>query len=190
MMELVALGSNPERARDIATEMGGHAYVSDPADDRAMPFRSLIRVSTDDRSLLAGADDIGTYLVFSRQVKTHPVNWASGEPSPGVSAVFGMVGHPDLSHAQSDAHWRDTHAPLALQHHPGMWDYAQLSAVATIDGPEYDGFAICSFASMEDLRTKFFANEEGQKIIRDDVASFADMKRSPRRVLTTEYLTL
>jgi len=71
-----------------------------------------------------------------------------------------------------------------------MWDYAQLSAVATIDGPEYDGFAICSFASMEDLRTKFFANEEGQKIIRDDVASFADMKRSPRRVLTTEYLTL
>jgi hypothetical protein len=69
-----------------------------------------------------------------------------------------------------------------------MWDYTQCSVVATLSGTPYDGFALCGFASEEDLRERFFDGPEGQAAIRADVATFADMERSPRRVLMTEWL--
>ena len=65
-----------------------------------------------------------------------------------------------------------------------MSHYTQLSVVHTIDGFPYDGFALCGFENLEDCKTRFFAGPEGQQIIRDDVASFADTRTSPRRLLT------
>ena len=97
-----------------------------------------------------------------------------------------MVHHPDLSHRMADAHWRDRHAPLALEHHPAMSYYTQLSVVHRIHGPEWDGFALCAFASIEDLRQRFFGSPEGRVAIRDDVAKFADTSASPRRLIATE----
>ena len=60
--------------------------------------------------------------------------WPDGEPTPGVTAAYGMLRKPDLTHEQADAHWRDTHAPLALRHHPGMWHYHQVSIDEVLDG--------------------------------------------------------
>ena len=68
-----------------------------------------------------------------------------------------------------------------------MWDYTQLSIIHTSSGPELDGFALCSFASIEDLEERFFTDDEARAIIGADVATFASPS-SPRRVLATETI--
>ena len=192
MHELVVTGNDPDAAAEVAASVGGVCYAADPEDRREFPFRTLVRAMTDNPEALAPAAETGTYLAFSRIIRERPgsadPDTAPGTTSPGLTAIFPMVHHPDLTHAQGDSHWRDTHAPLALQHHPGMWDYTQLSVVATLNGPSYDGFALVSFASQEDLRERFFGDDHDREVIRADVAKFADMQRSPRRVITTETI--
>ncbi|WP_420436060.1 EthD domain-containing protein [Candidatus Poriferisodalis sp.] len=188
MHELVVTGNDPEAAAEVAASVGGVCYAADPDDRRELPFRTLVRAMTDSADALTRAGTVGTYLAFSRIIRERPLGADPGAPSPGLTAIFPMVHHPDLTHAQGDRHWRDTHAPLALRHHPGMWDYTQLSVVATLNGPSYDGFALVSFASQEDMRERFFGDDHDREVIRADVAKFADMQRSPRRVITTETI--
>lgn len=188
MHELVVTGNDPEAAAEVAASVGGVCYAADPDDRRELPFRTLVRAMTDSADALTRAGKVGTYLAFSRIIRERPLGADPGAPSPGLTAIFPMVHHPDLTHAQGDSHWRDTHAPLALRHHPGMWDYTQLSVVATLNGSPYDGFALVSFASLEDMRERFFGDDHDREVIRADVAKFADMQRSPRRVITTETI--
>ena len=188
MHELVVTGNDPDAAAEAAASVGGVCYAADPDDRREFPFRTLVRAMTDAPNLLAPAATVGSYLAFSRIIRERPLGDDPGTASPGLTAIFPMVHHPALTHAQGDSHWRDTHAPLALRHHPGMWDYTQLSVVATLNGPSYDGFAMVSFASLEDMRERFFGDDHDREVIRADVEKFADMQRSPRRVITTETI--
>ena len=188
MHELVVTGNDPDAAAEAAARVGGVCYAADPDDRREFPFRTLVRAMTDAPDALAPAATVGTYLAFSRIIRERPLESDPGTPSPGLTAIFPMVHHPDLTHAQGDSHWRDTHSPLALRHHPGMWDYTQLSVVATLNGPSYDGFAMVSFASLDDMRERFFGDDHDREVILADVAQFADTERSPRRVITTETI--
>ena len=104
----------------------------------------------------------------------------------GAIGLFTMVHHPDLTHRQADDHWRDNHTPLAFLHHPLMTHYAQLGVVHRIHGPQWNGFALCGFDSVEDLRERFFGTPKGKIEIRRDVAFFADTVKSPRRLIATE----
>ena len=67
-----------------------------------------------------------------------------------------------------------------------MTHYTQLGVVHCIHGPQWDGFALCGFDSVEDLRQRFFGSPEGKIAIRRDVAFFADTEKSPRRLIATE----
>ena len=188
MHELVVTGNDPQAAAAVAARVSGICYAADPQDARNFPFRTMVRAMTDDAELLAPAAECGTYLAFSRVIRERPETAEPGSTSPGVTAIFGMVHHPDLTHTEGDSHWRDTHAPLALRHHPGMWDYTQMSVVATLRGQPLDGFALVSFASLEDMRERFFGDDNDREVIRADVAKFADGQRSPRSVITTETI--
>ena len=188
MLELVVTGNDPDAAAEVAARIGGVCYAADPDDRRNFPFRTMVRAITDTPDVLSPAAGHGTYLAFSRIIRERPIGADPGTASPGLTAIFPMVHHPDLTHREGDSHWRDTHAPLALQHHPGMWDYTQLSVVATLNGPSFDGFALVSFASLTDLRERFFGDDHDREVIRNDVAKFADMQRSPRRVISTETI--
>jgi hypothetical protein len=67
-----------------------------------------------------------------------------------------------------------------------MSHYTQLSVVHRLHGPEWDGFALCGFDSMDDLRERFFDGPQGRIAIREDVARFADTRSSPRRLIVAE----
>jgi uncharacterized protein (TIGR02118 family) len=186
MLEFVALGSDPAVGRAVAQQCGGIAYLADrPSADR--PFASMVRLATADPSVLEAAADVGLHLCFSRAMRSHPGQWRAPLPTPGVVAIFGLIGREGSTHAEVDAHWRDVHAPLALRHHVGMWDYTQCSVVHTFSGVAYDGLALCGFGSDADLRERFFDGPQGQEAIRADVARFADGARSPKRVLAREW---
>lgn len=184
-LELVVIGSDPDAALEVAAATGATAYTSgEDRDD--LPYRSLVRAVVSDADALAPAADVGCYVVYPREVRACPVSPPHGAALPGVVATFALLRRPELTHVECDAHWRDVHAPLALRHHVGMWAYTQCSVVRALDGPAYDGFALCGFPSEVELRERFFDGPEGRQVIRDDVASFADTGASPRRVLTTQ----
>ena len=179
-----ALGSHRERSIEIARAIGGTAFVAN--DQQREPAFSALVIG-DDRDTIEPIADIALYRVDVRPMRHQRRFWPRGDASPGVTAVFGMLRRPDLTHDQSDAHWRDTHAPLALRHHPGMWHYHQVSIDEVLSGRFYDGIALCAFASEQDLVERFFGGPDDQDIIRADVAKFADMANSPRRVRMTEW---
>lgn len=182
MLELVALTTDAGAAAEVARELGGISYHHHPneADDR--PYSGLVRVVTDRIEPLASVADVGLYTVAARTIKA-----PTGPPAADrVVASFGLVHHPDLTHARSDAHWRDVHGPLALRCHAAMCDYTQLSIVAVHHGLELDGIALCAFDSRQDLRERFFNDDAARADIMADVASFADTRRSPKRVVLVE----
>ncbi len=187
MLEFLALGSDPDTARDVARATGGVAYLSTHSQPGDRPFASVVRVATADLGLLQPAADIGLYVVFSRAMRQHPARWTHDLPTPGLVAAFALVRRSELSHVQADAHWRDTHAPLALRIHIGMWDYTQCSVVHRLSGLDIDGVALCGFGSEADLRERFFDGPDGQRAIAEDVAKFADTSRSGQRVLCREW---
>lgn len=179
-----ALGTQGTGAIEVARAQRGTAYVANDGQTE-LPFTTLVIAA--DRDALAGVADVGLYRVDVRRIRHQRRFWPADQPSPGVTAAFGMIRHPDLPHERSDAHWRDVHAPLALRSHPGMWHYHQVSIDEVLAGAPFDGVALCAFASEQDLKERFFGGPDDQRAIRDDVASFADVVRSPRRVKMTEW---
>lgn len=164
--------------------MGGTAYVALDG-QRETVFDTL--VLGDDRDACAAVGELGLHEVTLRPMRQQRRFWPAEVQSPGVTAVFPMRRRPDLTHEQADAHWRDTHAPLALRHHPGMWHYHQVSIDGTLQGEPFDGIALCAFASEQDMSERFFGDDEDRRIIGADVATFADMAASPRRIKMVEW---
>jgi hypothetical protein len=175
MLELAIASNNVPAAQALARTLRGTLY----ADERripGLPFHALATVTTDDLERLAPTADVGLYLVCRRLVKPG---------IPGVVGLFPLIRHPSLTHGEADAHWRDIHAPLALEHHGFMTHYTQLSVVHTFAGVPYDGFALCGFATAEDLRERFYSSPDSRRVIAADVAAFADTAQSPRRLIAS-----
>lgn len=181
---LAALGSRRAEAVEVARTVGGVALVA--TEDRRDPVFTTLVIGAD-REAVEAVADIGLYEVAVRPMRHQRRFWPSGTVSPGVTAVYPLVRRPDLTHEQADAHWRDIHAPLALRHHPGMWHYHQVSVDQVLAGRAYDGFALCAFASEQELTERFFGGPEDRAIITADVATFADVVASPRRVRMVEW---
>lgn len=175
-LEFAACTNNLGAARTTASALGGTLYWDPREQFSHLPFRALITCITDDLNQLQDAADIGLYVVCRRIIKP-------GEPK--YVGLFPLVHHPKLTHVQADAHWRDQHAPLTFEHHAAMSHYSQLSVVHRLSGPEIDGFALCGFDSLEDLRERFYSLPDSAKVIAADIQKFADTKKSPRRLVAT-----
>lgn len=186
-IELVAVGNDIQRARTVAATVEGTLLCDERDDAPSLPFQTLVSATTDDLNTLLTAADVGAYVVCRRVIKArvHEPE-LSAEALDGAVALYPLVHHPGLTHRQADCHWRDVHAPLALEHHPAMTHYVQLSVVHRIHGPAWDGFALCGFDTLGDLRERFFSGSEGRVAIRRDIATFADTARSPRRLIAIE----
>ena len=122
-------------------------------------------------------------------MKRYPRTWPDGVRSPGVFMISPVHRAASVDHAGFDAHWRDRHAPLALRHHPGMWDYRQsvVRQVLTSGSPEFDGFARLGFETRRDFEERLFVSQEGREVIGADVDRFIDLRRS-RAAMLGEYV--
>ncbi len=181
---LVGAFSDASAAHDVGRSISGRV-IADPRDDTShLPFAAIAWGTTDDLSAFEAKADAGIYLIAERVIKPRS-DEGPGE-LPGIIALFPMIGSPALGHALSDAHWRDNHAPLALDVHIHMRNYRQLSVLRTLAGMDLNGLALCGMDSADDARNRFFKDEEGRKAIANDVSIFADTAHSPRRLLGVE----
>jgi hypothetical protein len=96
------------------------------------PYAGVLELGLDDarcwEDSIPRAPAIATahaYRVERRHVKRYPRGWPDGTRTPGIVMVSPVVRAAGLSHEQFDTHWRERHAPLALRHHVGTWDYRQ-----------------------------------------------------------------
>ena len=176
-MEIALASNDIAGCTALAGKYRGHLYT-DERDTPKLPFRALLSCATDDLEPFAELADAGLYVVCRRVIKPG---------APKVVGLFPMRLNEQRSRAENDGHWRDVHAPLALEHHAHMTAYAQLSVVHTLQGLPLDGFALCGFDSAEDLRKRFYTREESIRVIADDVRKFADPENSPRRLVAAYH---
>lgn len=181
---LVGLFSDRAVAKTNQDNLGGVLLTASSEATDHLPFASLLMTKTDDPTALHEAD-VGAYLVCPRTIKHRELSQLEPPDYPGSIGIFTMIANPDLGAIEADRYWKDNHAPLALDIHEAMTHYYQLSVVHSFRGPTYHGFALCCFASEDDLRHRFFKSKEGEKLIAEDVAKFADTRNSPRRVIAT-----
>lgn len=182
MDELVGLCSDAEAAAAVASRFDGAHYVNHAGEKDSRPYSALVRVAAgSDLDALAAVADVGLYRTTTRVIKALPDTVPMG--AERCIASFGLVRNPDLSHAECDAHWRETHAPLALQMHSAMCDYLQVSIDEVLHGIELDGIALCAFENRSDLSAKFFNDDDAKAAIIADVSKFSAPRASPARVV-------
>ncbi|MCZ6616494.1 MAG: hypothetical protein O7E57_00060, partial [Gammaproteobacteria bacterium] len=125
VQQLAIASTDIDASRELAQRLHGTLYCDERESWRHLPFRALVTGSTDNLEGLAAVADVGLYVIFRRLIKPG---------TPKVIGLFPLVHHPEKTHQQADAHWRDVHAPLALEHHGFMSHYTQLSVVHILSG--------------------------------------------------------
>jgi hypothetical protein len=153
---------------------------------------SVIRVTGGDdglRDSLATHCDVGLHRTATRHVLRHVRTWPLDTASPGVTMLFSINRRPGMDVDDFHDWWERSHAPIALRHHVGMWDYAQVSVVDTVHGDPWDGFAVTQWPTLDDLMHRFSSGPEGTEALRHDAAQFTDAT-TLQRALMDEIVVL
>lgn len=134
---------------------------------------------------LAGARG---YRAMLRELRPHALPLHPAQRSPGLVFAAIAVRAPQLSHAEFDARWRDHHAPLALQHHPGLCGYEQLVVEGglTARAAPIDGLALLHFPSRDAFAQRFYDSDAGRAALLADTGRFLDASRC-EAALMSEY---
>ena len=173
------------------------AYTRKPDSDgltaNADAFVMLGLEQAHDLDDLPGRDDlyrlargVDVWRVRSERPKVYERTWPDGSEAPGVKLVSFMRRADGLNHVQFVRHWTENHTPLALEHHPGLWNYTQniVRRAYTPGGRDIDGIAELHFATREDFENRFFDSDDGRQVIMDDVARFMGRPGSGSGLMT------
>lgn len=117
---------------------------------------------------------VEVWRVDRRQPKQWERDWPDGHEAPGVKMVSFMRRAEGLTHEQFVRHWTERHAPIALAHHPGLWNYTQyvVRRAFTPGGDEVDGIAALHFRTRADYDDRFFDSDQGRAVVMEDVRRF------------------
>ena len=131
------------------------------------------------------------YEVGRRVIKARE-RGANGQRSTGFTIVCPTIRAAFLDHDQFDAYWSEIHSKVHVAWSSGTCHYEQLiidesSTTGERGGPEWDGVGLLSFASAADYTEGLFNGPEGERVIMDDVARFADFSKG-KILPTSEFV--
>jgi hypothetical protein len=156
MLVRVALPDQPDTAPAVI-EIAGEDAI-DPA-----------RLAAD-----CGVDAAGIQ-VYAVAEQLRWTRTARADTRDGVALIGRVRRAAGLTGAQFERHWYDVHRPLAIEHHVGMQWYVQhvvRSHDHVVTGFEADGIAELGFESVAAFETQMYDDDNGRKIIEQDVATF------------------
>lgn len=187
--EVVGLCTDADAAGAFGRAHGAGVLVAHEGEKPTRPYSALVRTGPSISDDLRAIADVGLYRATTRIIKRpDPSIQVAGPTSTRCIAAFGLVHKQGRTHAECDGHWRDIHAPLALEMHAAMCDYVQISIDEVVSGLELDGIALCAFPDRVTLSTKFFNDDDAKAAIIADVAQFSNAGGSPARVVMTQLL--
>jgi hypothetical protein len=183
-LKIAAVFADKPEARKVAKASQSLMFEASAETTEHLPFAALVLGTSESLMDLKQHTDVGLYLVNERAVLNQPLSMLDHDMLPVIAGVFPMVANPEIGPKAADTHWREQHAPIALDVHTAMTHYYQISVMHRFSGEDWNGLALCCFANEDDLRNKFYDSPEGKRRVALDVAKFADTRNSPRRVVT------
>jgi hypothetical protein len=112
-------------------------------------------------------------------------SWPDGERSPGVKMIAPLRRLDGVTREDFKQRWVQTHAPLALEHVPGIWRYVTNVVVSPLASaaPDFDGIVEVHRRRIEDLKMR--PTPAGQAIVDEDTDSLIVR---PKRNQLAEYI--
>jgi hypothetical protein len=184
-LKLAAVFAQKQNSQTQTDNGDNRLFTATAEQTNHLPFASLLLGTSSNFMRFNENSCIGLYLVSERSLLNKPLDKLKIPELPASVGIFPMVANPRIGAAAADKHWQNVHAPLALEVHNAMTHYYQLSVGHRFFGPDWNGLALCCFASETDLREKMYKSAEGRRRIGEDIGLFADTLRSPRRVVAT-----
>lgn len=143
-----------------------------PADDGSV-FCAWPRGATGCAEAERRLAGIVTPLLRVREV----VHWdALGAPDADTVAMVCFVRRRrGMSYADFERHYRERHAPLAREHHPGIARYVQNFLAAPDDAERaVDAVSELWFRSAREHRERFYRDAASERVVAEDVARFLE----------------
>jgi len=184
-LKIAAVFADKKEAERVAILTQSLMFQAPAGVTEHLPFATLVLGTSAILMDLKQLTDVGLYLVNERAVLNEPLSVLNQDIMPASAAIFPMVANPEIGAKDADRHWREQHAPIALEVHTAMTHYYQLAVIHRFSGADWNGLALCCFTSEDDLRNKFYNSLERKRRVAEDIAKFADTKNSPRRVVTS-----
>ena len=182
-LKIAAVFADKAEAEKVAKLSQSLMFEASADKTEHLPFAALVLGTSAALMDLKQRTDVGLYLVNERAVLNQPLSVLNQDMLPASVGIFPMVANAEIGAEAADKHWREQHAPIALEVHTAMTHYYQLAVMHRFSGANWNGLALCCFANEDDLRRKFYNSSEGKRQVAEDVAKFADTKNSPRRVV-------
>ena len=182
-LKIAAVFTDKAEAEKMANLSQSLMFEASAETTEHLPFSALVLGTSATLMDLKQRTDVGLYLVNERAVLNQPLSVLNQDMLPASVGIFPMVANAKIGAKASDRHWREQHAPIALEVHTAMTHYYQLAVMHRFSGADWNGLALCCFANEDDLRNKFYNSSEGKRRVAEDIAKFADTKNSPRRVV-------
>ena len=182
-LKIAAVFTDKAEAEKMANLSQSLIFEASAETTEHLPFSALVLGTSATLMDLKQRTDVGLYLVNERAVLNQPLSVLNQDMLPASVGIFPMVANAKIGAKASDRHWREQHAPIALEVHTAMTHYYQLAVMHRFSGADWNGLALCCFANEDDLRNKFYDSSEGKRRVAEDIAKFADTKNSPRRVV-------
>ena len=182
-LKIAAVFADKAEAEKVAKLSQSLMFEASADTTEHLPFAALVLGTSAVLMDLKQRTDVGLYLVNERAALNQPLSVLKQDMLPASVGIFPMVANAEIGAEAADRHWREQHAPIALEVHTAMTHYYQLAVIHRFSGADWNGLALCCFANEDDLRHKFYNSSEGKRRVAEDVAKFADTKNSPRRVV-------
>ena len=183
-LKIAAVFAHKTEAERVAKLSQSLIFQASAETTEHLPFTTLVLGTSPILADLKQRTDVGLYLVNERAVLNEPLSALNQDMLPASVAIFPIVANAEIGAEAADRHWHEQHAPIALEVHTAMTHYYQLAVMHRFSGADWNGLALCCFASEDDLRNKFYNSSEGKRRVAEDIAKFADTENSPRRVVT------
>ena len=138
-LKIAAVFADKAEAEKVAKLSQSLMFEASADKTEHLPFAALVLGTSAALMDLKQRTDVGLYLVSERAVLNQPLSVLNQDMLPASVGIFPMVANAEIGAEAADKHWREKHAPIALEVHTAMTHYYQLAVMHRFSGANWNG---------------------------------------------------